>query len=50
MMSLMLDTSYLWYQWFEGGTPNISGAIGLAYAAKYLENLGMDTYTGMNTS
>jgi cysteine desulfurase/selenocysteine lyase len=31
------------YQRFEGGTPNISGAIGLAHAAKYLENLGMDT-------
>jgi cysteine desulfurase/selenocysteine lyase len=31
------------YQQFEGGTPNISGAIGLAQAAKYLENLGMDT-------
>jgi cysteine desulfurase/selenocysteine lyase len=31
------------YQRFEGGTPNISGAIGLAQAAKYLENLGMDT-------
>ena len=31
------------YQRFEGGTPNISGAIGLAQAAKYLKNLGMDT-------
>ena len=31
------------YQLFEGGTPNISGAIGLAHAVKYLENLGMDT-------
>ena len=31
------------YQRFEGGTPNISGAIGLALAVKYLENLGMDT-------
>jgi cysteine desulfurase/selenocysteine lyase len=31
------------YQRFEGGTPNISGAIGLAHAAKYLENLRMDT-------
>jgi cysteine desulfurase/selenocysteine lyase len=31
------------YQRFEGGTPNISGAIGLAHAVKYLENLGMDT-------
>ena len=30
------------YQRFEGGTPNISGAIGLAQAAKYLESLGMD--------
>ncbi len=30
------------YQRFEGGTPNISGAIGLDKAAKYLENLGMD--------
>lgn len=29
------------YQRFEGGTPNISGVIGLAQAAKYLENLGM---------
>lgn len=31
------------YQRFEGGTPNISGAIGLARAAKYLESLEMDT-------
>jgi cysteine desulfurase / selenocysteine lyase len=31
------------YTRFEGGTPNISGAIGLAQAVKYLENLGMDT-------
>ena len=31
------------YQRFEGGTPNISGAMGLAQAAKYLESLGMDT-------
>ncbi len=31
------------YQRFEGGTPNISGAIGLEHAVKYLENLGMDT-------
>ena len=30
------------YQRFEGGTPNISGAMGLAQAAKYLESLGMD--------
>lgn len=30
------------YQRFEGGTPNISGAIGLGQAVKYLENLGMD--------
>ena len=30
------------YQRFEGGTPNISGAIGLAQAGKYLESLGMD--------
>jgi len=30
------------YRRFEGGTPNISGAIGLAQAAKYLEDLGMD--------
>lgn len=30
------------YQRFEGGTPNIAGAIGLAQAAKYLENIGMD--------
>jgi len=30
------------YQRFEGGTPNISGAIGLGQAIKYLENLGMD--------
>ncbi|MGB9941075.1 cysteine desulfurase [Methanosarcina sp.] len=30
------------YKRFEGGTPNISGAIGLAQAVKYLENLGMD--------
>lgn len=30
------------YQRFEGGTPNISGAIGLARAVKYLEDLGMD--------
>ena len=26
---------------FEAGTPNISGAIGLAAAARYLENIGM---------
>lgn len=31
------------YQRFEGGTPNISGAIGLAQAVKYLESLGMDS-------
>ena len=30
------------YERFEGGTPNISGAIGLGQAVKYLENLGMD--------
>jgi len=30
------------YQQFEGGTPNISGAIGLGQAVKYLESLGMD--------
>jgi cysteine desulfurase/selenocysteine lyase len=30
------------YQRFEGGTPNISGAIGLARAVKYLEDLGME--------
>jgi cysteine desulfurase / selenocysteine lyase len=30
------------YQSFEGGTPNISGAIGLGQAVKYLESLGMD--------
>ncbi|MCC4765476.1 aminotransferase class V-fold PLP-dependent enzyme [Methanosarcina sp. DH1] len=30
------------YQRFEGGTPNISGAIGLGQAVKYLEILGMD--------
>jgi cysteine desulfurase/selenocysteine lyase len=30
------------YQRFEGGTPNISGGIGLGQAVKYLENLGMD--------
>ncbi len=30
------------YRRFEGGTPNISGAIGLAQAVKYLENLGMN--------
>jgi cysteine desulfurase/selenocysteine lyase len=27
---------------FEAGTPNISGAIGLAAAIKYLENIGLD--------
>ena len=26
---------------FEAGTPNISGAVGMAEAAKYLENIGM---------
>jgi len=31
------------YRRYEGGTPNISGAMGLAQAAKYLESLGMDT-------
>lgn len=31
------------YQRFEGGTPNISGAIGLAQAVKYLESLGMNS-------
>jgi len=31
------------YQRFEGGTPNISGAIGLGQSVKYLESLGMDT-------
>lgn len=31
------------YQRFEGGTPNISGAVGLGQAVKYLESLGMDT-------
>ena len=30
------------YRRFEGGTPNISGAIGLAHAVKYLESIGMD--------
>jgi cysteine desulfurase / selenocysteine lyase len=30
------------YQRFEGGTPNISGAIGLGQAVKYLESFGMD--------
>jgi cysteine desulfurase / selenocysteine lyase len=30
------------YRRFEGGTPNIAGAIGLAQATRYLENLGMD--------
>lgn len=30
------------YRRFEGGTPNISGAIGLAQAVKYLGNVGMD--------
>lgn len=30
------------YQRFEGGTPNISGAIGLAQAGKSLESLEMD--------
>ncbi len=30
------------YQRFEGGTPNISGAIGLGQAVKYLESLEMD--------
>uniref|UniRef100_UPI0025E5EECE cysteine desulfurase n=1 Tax=Methanosarcina sp. UBA5 TaxID=1915593 RepID=UPI0025E5EECE len=30
------------YQGFEGGTPNISGAIGLGQSVKYLESLGMD--------
>jgi cysteine desulfurase/selenocysteine lyase len=28
---------------FEAGTPNISGAIGLSAAIKYLEKIGMDT-------
>jgi cysteine desulfurase/selenocysteine lyase len=27
---------------FEAGTPNISGAVGLAEAVKYLEHLGLD--------
>jgi len=31
------------YRRFEGGTPNISGAIGLGQAVKYLESLRMDT-------
>lgn len=30
---------------FEAGTPNISGAIGLASAIKYLEEIGLDTIT-----
>ncbi|MCC4770316.1 aminotransferase class V-fold PLP-dependent enzyme [Methanosarcina sp. DH2] len=30
------------YKRYEAGTPHISGAIGLAQAVKYLENLGMD--------
>jgi cysteine desulfurase/selenocysteine lyase len=30
------------YKRYEAGTPNISGAIGLAQAVKYLEKLGMD--------
>lgn len=30
------------YRKFEGGTPNIAGGIGLARAAKYLEDIGMD--------
>lgn len=31
------------YRRFEGGTPNISGAIGLAQAVRYLGNLGLDS-------
>jgi cysteine desulfurase/selenocysteine lyase len=31
------------YQRFEGGTPSISGAIGLGQAVKYLESLEMNT-------
>jgi cysteine desulfurase/selenocysteine lyase len=27
---------------FEAGTPNVSGAVGLAEAVRYLESLGMD--------
>lgn len=30
------------YRRFEGGTPNISGAIGLVRSVKYLESIGMD--------
>lgn len=30
------------YKRYEAGTPNISGAIGLAQAVNYLKNLGMD--------
>ncbi|MPN46971.1 Cysteine desulfurase SufS [bioreactor metagenome] len=30
------------YKRYEAGTPNISGAIGLAQAVKYLDNLGID--------
>ena len=30
------------YKRYEAGTPNISGAIGLGQAVKYLESLGMD--------
>ncbi|MDQ1275929.1 MAG: cysteine desulfurase / selenocysteine lyase, partial [Euryarchaeota archaeon] len=30
------------YKRYEAGTPHISGAIGLAQAVRYLENLGMD--------
>ena len=30
------------YQRFEGGTPNISGALGFSHAVKYLESIGMD--------
>lgn len=38
------------YQRFEGGTTNISGAIGLGKAVKYLESLGMDATSGMKKS
>ena len=43
-------TTYNQLPWkFEAGTPNISGAIGLAAAIGYLEKIGMDAHRRLRT-
>lgn len=48
MIDFVYDAYSTWAELpykFEAGTPNISGAIGLASAIKYLEEIGLDTIT-----